>query len=122
MDWSTYKQICDRYTVMSRWMLTQSAILLSKPLVRLLAERTSAQPIEKPVGHKGGAATDMFQIGLSAQEAQRIVQALEVALLSRGVELAKDDRAEIMFKSGHFLLAWQELLVSVESSQGARSP
>lgn len=107
MDWATYKKLCDRPDVMSRWMLIQSRQLLPATLADLLSERT-CKLIAKPAGHRAQSLADMFQLKLSGPEARRIVQAL-TANLADGRQLPD------LHKREHFLLVWQALLAFVES-------
>src|SRR5512139_877481 len=65
MDWPAYKRICDRPDVFSRWMIEQTCDLLGDDgLRRSLAAVLNSTALPKPEDHRGGAATDMFVLGL----------------------------------------------------------
>ena len=101
MDWETYKTLCDRPTVMSRWMLAETAALVPRALRAPLLAAMTQEPLPKPGDHKGGAQTDMFEVALDAF-AEPILGAVESAA-ARG-ETTTGGRP----LSG-FVAAWREL-------------
>ncbi len=115
MDWKAYKALCDRPDVWSRWMLMQTLELLegdaalAVPLHRALA----AEPLEKPAGHKGGDATDMFRLPMEAVQAKAVA-----AAVSRAVERGAETSGTRGRGLGGFLEAWMEF----RSFLGATEP
>ena len=105
VDWDEYRVRCDSPEVWSRWMLAQMLELLSgdaelsAPLHRAL----SGEPIAKPRGHKGGDATDMFELRLDEAHADAVVARVRRAV-ERGVE-TEGTRGRGL---GGFLEAWME--------------
>ena len=105
MDWDEYKARCDSPEVWSRWMLAQTLELLSgdaelsAPLHRALA----GEPIAKPPGHKGGDATDMFELRLDEGQADAVVARVRRAV-ERGAQTAGTRGRGL----GGFLEAWME--------------
>ena len=105
MDWDGYKARCDSPEVWSRWMLLQTLELLSveaevgAPLRRALA----GEPLAKPPGHKGGAATDMFELWLDEAQAEAVLGAV-----SRAVERGAETEGTRGRGLGGFLEAWEE--------------
>ena len=79
MEWTEYKMRCDAPEVMSRWMIEQSATLLDGPDREALLGFLDDEPLRKPADHNGGAATDMFVVGLRAEHAARILSRMEAA-------------------------------------------
>ncbi len=83
MDWDTYKRLCDLPDYWSRWMLLRSAVLLEERGAHALGARV-CEPLlgaglPKPPGHRGPAATDMFCLHLTAQEARAVCQHIAAA-------------------------------------------
>jgi hypothetical protein len=104
MDWPSYKRLCDRPDVFSRWMLAQTRALiddttLGDRLLRLMSE----SPIEKPVDHTGGSETDMFVATLELDEVARIRDALADA-----VACGRRSDATRTRGLGGFVEAWDE--------------
>ena len=79
MDWDEYKRRCDTPGVVSRWMLERTADLVDAPVAEHLRAATSGKPLPKPADHKGGPATDMFELELDDAIADAIVAAVERA-------------------------------------------
>lgn len=81
MDWQRYKARCDAPDVWSRWMLMQTLELLAgqEELIVPLQRALDGRPLAKPAGHKGGPATDMFQLALSEAQADAILAAVRQA-------------------------------------------
>ncbi len=79
MDWDEYKKRCDEPGVVSRWMLERTAELVDPAAAEHLLAATSGKPLPKPEGHKGGPATDMFELHLDDAIADAVVAAVERA-------------------------------------------
>jgi hypothetical protein len=104
MNWDRYKALCDSPEVCSRWMLEQTLELLGDEALR---ERLQAvmggAPLEKPLGHRGGAATDMFVVSLTLAEAHGVLEAVEAAVARGATSSATRARG-----LGGFGEAWRE--------------
>ena len=105
MDWDRYKARCDSPEVWSRWMLEQTIELLSgdPQLAGSLGGAIATGPLVKPPGHKGGAATDMFELHLSAKQVDAVAAAVRRAV--DGGEETEGTRGRGL---GGFLEAWME--------------
>ncbi len=105
MDWQRYKARCDSPDIWSRWMLVQTIELLRKDaaLAAPLRCALAGVPLAKPPGHKGGAATDMFQLRLSLAQADAVV-----AVVRRAVERGRETEGTRGRGLGGFLEAWLE--------------
>ena len=101
MEWERYKALCDRPNVMSRWLLTETAALVCAELRQPLLAAMQQPPLPKPLDHKGGAETDMFELALD-EFVDRILVAVESAA-ARG-ETTTQGRT-----LGGFASAWREL-------------
>ncbi len=102
-DWASYKELCDRANVLSRWMLVETASLLEPPLrQRLLA--TLAEPLPKPKDHRGGSDTDMFEVTLCAEDLRSVCRAVECAVAA-GITTPRTGARGL----GGFAEAWREL-------------
>lgn len=88
MDWDAYKRRCDTPDVISRWMLEQTAELLEGALRVEVEAALTGLPLPKPDDHKGGAATDMFQLELKPQQVlavhARVVRAVTTGEVTSG--------------------------------------
>ncbi len=96
MDWDEYKKRCDEPRVVSRWMLESTAELVDPAAAEHLLAATSGKPLPKPEGHKGGPATDMFELYLDDAIADAVVAAVERAQAAGNQKL------------GGFVAAWRE--------------
>ncbi len=78
MDWSSYKEICDRPDVLSRWMLRRSAQLLADleppetELGRVLNEAAEGELIPAPVDFRGPPELRMVCAGLDTGTVARV--------------------------------------------------
>ena len=100
MDWERYKVLCDKPDVMSRWMLTETAALVSDALRGPLLAAMEQTPLPKPTDHKGGAQTDMFEVAF--EDVDAILAAVEAA--------AEHGRTNSEGRTlGGFVAAWREL-------------
>ena len=95
-------------------MLAQTLELLSADadLAAPLRGALGGEPLSKPRGHKGGAATDMFELRLHADQADRIV-ALVRRAVARGEETAGTRGRGLR----GFLEAWLEYREFIATTQ-----
>ena len=112
MDWERYKQICDRPDVFSRWMLEQTRELLDASHAELLDSALAAPALDKPPDHRGGAATDMYELALE-REAVIVISARVAAAVDRGLYTSAT-RARGL---GGFREAWMEYAAYVSRPQ-----
>jgi len=105
MDWDRYKQLCDTPSVFSRWMLEQTLELLTPDSGSSAALEQSMRSgaITKPEDHRGGAATDMFELKLNAEQVTVIVEVVAAARARGAATSATQSRG-----LGGFVEAWQE--------------
>lgn len=115
MDWERYKQICDTPNVFSRWMLEQTGELTSDRLGAALEQALQLPPVPKPEGHRGGAATDMFELALSVWLVDDIANEVREAAAVLRTTSATEDRG-----LGGFAEAWNEYaeFLSEKSTRG----
>src|SRR5262245_12419253 len=111
MDWREYKALCDSPRVFSRWMLEQTIELLeSEPtLASLVASSLDATALQKPIDHRGGVQTDMFEVSLSGQDARTVVRVIDAAVTAGRATRATRGRG-----LGGFREAWLEYARFVE--------
>ena len=123
MDWERYKARCDSPEVWSRWMLGQTIELVSgkvpgnDELAAPLRDALAGEPLTKPPGHKGGEATDMFELRLSAAQADAVV-----AVVRRAVECGDETEGTQGRGLGGFLEAWlkyRRFVLADECQRGA---
>lgn len=110
IDWQRYKALCDRPDVLSRWMLEETATLLSGEIRSALLAVLDDTPFPKPPDHKGGEATDMFAVDLPADVVRSIVEAV-VDAAKRGLRTPRSP------KIGGFATAWRELRAAQAASR-----
>jgi limonene-1,2-epoxide hydrolase len=111
MEWNDYKALCDSPRMFSRWMLEQSIELLndSPKLANRLSRVLSGDSLDKPDDHRGGAATDMFEVELVVSDAHAIHRTVvDAANLGRTTSGTKARGL------GGFAAAWQEYVIYVE--------
>ena len=106
MDWHEYKRRCDAPGIVSRWMLERTAELVDSAVAEHLLAATSAKPLAKPDGHKGGPDTDMFELHLDDAVAAEVVAAVEQA------------HAAGQRKMLGFVAAWREYRGAVNAPDG----
>lgn len=104
MDWSEYKDICDRTNVFSRWALERTRNLLSRELCTELDRGTGSDAIPKPTDHKGDCRTDMFEVDLEIAIQQAIVKELSRRSEHESAQKVGTTRISPLLK------AWEELL------------
>ena len=80
MEWDEYKTICDHPAVLTRWLIEQTLRVCDGDNARLLEATLSTVPVPKPVGHKGGAALDMFKTSLQREDVAQIAQKVQSAV------------------------------------------
>lgn len=110
IDWQRYKALCDRPDVVSRWMLEETATLLSGETRSALLANLSGTPFPKPPDHKGDEATDMFAVDLPADVVRAIVEVVHDAA-KRGLRTPRSS------KIGGFATAWRELQAAQAASR-----
>lgn len=104
MNWSEYKDICDRTNVFSRWALERTRNLLSQELCKELDRGTGSDAIPKPDDHKGDHRTDMFEVDLGLAIQQAIVHELTQRVECESTQSSSSTRISPLLK------AWEELL------------
>ena len=107
MDWATYKARCDHPRVLSRWMLARTAQWVEPPVAAALREAMQARPLPKPRDHKGGSATDMFEVDLDTPTVAAILHGVERAAAA----YVRGDRSDGPAPTGSlnaYLAAWRE--------------
>ena len=80
MQWDEYKELCDHPSVLTRWLLEQTLRITDPECARKLESILKTVPIDKPIGHKGGVATDMFYSSLSREVIAHIVEQVQIAV------------------------------------------
>ena len=83
-------------------MLEETAALLGGDARAALVEIAAGTPLPKPTDHKGGEATDMFEVALPAEVVRSIV-AVVVEAARRGHRTPRSARI------GGFATAWRDL-------------
>ena len=112
MDWATYRALCDAPQRFTRWMLAESAALLSSQALRQALESAlDSDPLEKPEDHKGGAQTDVFLLTLSAAQTEAVLASIRDAI-TRG-QLTTGGR-----NLGGFEAAWSEYHEWIRNQEG----
>jgi hypothetical protein len=111
MDWNDYKALCNSPRMFSRWMLVQSIELLSDEprLADALARVLHGTPLDKPLDHRGGALTDMFEVALGVDEARSVHRVVADAVRTGRTTPATEPRG-----LGGFAEAWLEYVCYVE--------
>jgi hypothetical protein len=111
MDWQRYKELCDAPWTFSRWMLEQTLELAQQQGAPLpdLEHTLDGEPLPKPPGHRGGSATDMFELTMALGRARDVY-----GLISRAVEAGHATRATARRGLGGFEAAWREYLLHLE--------
>ncbi len=105
LDWDAYKHVCDTPDVLSRWMLEQTAELLTAPLRSELENALQSAPLPKPDDHTGGAATDMLQLNLAPEQAREVHACVAAAVAAGATTSGTRTRG-----LGGFEEAWREYL------------
>ena len=116
MDWPTYTALCDTGNVLSRWMISRTALLLNASgeaeLARQLLQISRGTPLMKPDDHVGGSETDFFVLTLTPQAVARIIACIEKAARDPSVKLP-DGRA-----LAGIPVAWQEYQSWLDNQSG----
>ena len=120
MDWKCYKQRCDMPEMWSRWMLNETIALLgeqvgeqshlAQSLQESLQEAMRQAPLAKPDDHRGGPATDMFELSLDGAEVGEIVAVIEQAI-------QRETKTSGGRSLGGFGEAWQEFQRQVSRNE-----
>lgn len=111
MDWSTYKTICDRPNVLSRWVLQQTAAVCDSEKEDQFGAILESVPLEKPDDHKGGPVLDMFDTHFSLQCVQDISEQVRTAC-NAGIQT----KGDVVRDYNGILRAWQEYERMLEST------
>ena len=82
MEWDEYKTICDHPSVLTRWLIEQTLRVCDGDSTSLLEAILGSVPIDKPLGHKGGAAIDMFKTSLKREDVAQIAAQVQLAVKS----------------------------------------
>jgi hypothetical protein len=111
MGWSAYKSLCDSPRTLSRWMIEQSLELLcDEPLLAdALGRVLRSAPLDKPADHRGGPASDMFELDIDTEAARRIHDVVAAAVREGRATSATQQRG-----LGGFAEAWLEYLRDAE--------
>ena len=91
-------------------MLEETATLLDGDTRAALLEIAAGTPLPKPTDHKGGEATDMFEVALPTDVVGSVVETVDDAA-ERGLRTPRST------KIGGFATAWRELQVAQEASR-----
>ena len=110
MDWSTYKIICDKPNVLSRWLLQQTAAVCDAEIKQCFESILKTVPLEKPSDHKGGEVLDMFQTDFS-QAKVRNISVQVAAACDAGIQTSGPVVRDYL----GILRAWQEYERMLES-------
>jgi hypothetical protein len=110
MEWDEYKSLCDRPFTFSRWMLEQTIALVRDEthLADALASALRGPVLTKPIDHKGGPETDMFEVRIDVRQAQAI-RCLVLAAAVSGQRSTTRQRG-----LGGFDAAWREYVNFLE--------
>ncbi len=113
MYWSTYKQLCNRPDVVSRWMILSTAELLKEgsSARQALVATLARSPLPRPQGHGGDARVDMFELSLPVAVIREIAARVRAA---RRAGIRVGGRG-----LGGFSEAWDELLRHAEATGDA---
>ena len=86
MDWGEYKALCDRPDYWSAWMANQCQELLQRSVVAdadgvatKLRQDLRRPALARPVDHKGGVETWMYQVSLSKAQCHILMQVIDQA-------------------------------------------
>ena len=99
MDSEEYKQIKSKWNVKSRNIIVDTMVLIkseSSALYRKLEITLAGGSIAKPSGHTGNAETDFFEVKLTEEEVQGLIDLLfdlEAASVPQGGGLGFDKEA-----------------------------
>jgi hypothetical protein len=117
MEWGEYKSLCDQPFTFSRWMLEQTiALVRDQPaLADALAMVLCGPVLTKPVDHKGGRDTDMFDVRIDVGSARAIHRLVRQAVLSGRHTTATQQRG-----LGGFDAAWRDYSKFLEISEHIR--
>jgi len=109
MDWPSYKVLCDRPDVLSRWTIERTVELLESPggeahpLATALRGMLASAPLPRPADHSGPPATDMFAAALDAQGVAAACAAVEQAAADGRLAEVLGGRSPV-----GFVAAWRE--------------
>jgi hypothetical protein len=126
LDWARYKTLCDRPDVLSRWIVERTLVLLEAEAAAVpprdagvaLAESLrgvlATEPLPRPVGHTGPAATYMFIARLDPHVVHGLLAAVERSATAGRLAEALGQRSPT-----GYLAAWREYAAFVaRASEG----
>ena len=105
MEWDEYKTICDHPSVLTRWLIEQTLRVCDADSASLLKSTLGSVPITKPLGHKGGAAIDMFKTSLKRADVAQIATQVQLA-----VKAEKRTSGPVERDYSHIAKTWLEYL------------
>jgi len=108
LDWATYKARCDDPRVLSRWMLTRTAQWVEPAVAAALHAAMQVRPLPKPRDHKGGPATDMFEVRLDAPTVASILDGVERAAATYAPDSRPGAGPAPTGSLNAYLAAWRE--------------
>lgn len=103
MDWKTYAELSHEPCYFTRWALVNTQPYLESAHVQFLQAAMLAEPLSKPLGHKGGAETDVFKLELSHQTTDSVLHSLECAIVQ-----PSNESAQIQRKLRGLIQKWSE--------------
>ncbi|MBX3705190.1 MAG: hypothetical protein KF911_01060 [Pseudomonadales bacterium] len=110
MDWPTYRQLCDRPEVLSRWLVEATLeVLGDEGPVDALRTVLAGVPLAKPDGFRGPPAADMFVTDLARADVLVIVAAIEQRIAAGAADLVRP---------AGMLAAWREYAARVAAAPG----
>jgi hypothetical protein len=112
MDWNEYKTLCNQPFMFSRWMLEQTIELAQADpqLVDVLATVLCGRTLAKPLDHRGGEITDMFEVRLDLHHARAVHRLIGEAAKSGLHTVATRQRG-----LGGFVAAWRDYAQFIET-------
>ena len=112
MDWQTYKHLCDQPDYWSAWMIDQCCKLLQASNVsettaveQTLRADLSRPFLPQPLGHSGDVRTQMYQVTITQEQGQLLLEVIEHAVRQR--LFTKDTQSRGL---GGFAEACEELI------------
>lgn len=96
-------------------MLEETAALLAGDTRAALLQISEGAPLTKPTDHKGGEATDMFEIALSTDVVRTIVVTVDEAA-KHGLRTPRST------KISGFATAWRELFAWIGTGDDKHRP
>jgi len=116
MDWNEYKALCDQPFMFSRWMLEQTLELAQDKtqLADVLARILRGRVLTKPIDHRGGRVSDMFDVRIDLEQADAIYRMVEQA-----ERLGRRTTATKQRGLGGFVAAWRDYKKFLEGERAS---